>query len=40
MKDTLKKGLELEAKSEFDIRDTEDRLGKIPQERLRLGNEC
>jgi enoyl-CoA hydratase len=29
MKDTLKKGLELEAKSEFDIKDTEERLAKF-----------
>lgn len=29
MKDTLKKGLELEAESEFDIRDTEERLAKF-----------
>jgi len=29
MKDTLKKGLELEAKSEFDIQDTEERLAKF-----------
>jgi len=28
-KDTLKKGLELEAKSEFDIKDTEERLAKF-----------
>jgi len=29
MKDTLQKGLELEAKSEFDIKDTEERLAKF-----------
>jgi enoyl-CoA hydratase len=29
MKDTLEKGLELEAKSEFDIRDTEERLARF-----------
>jgi enoyl-CoA hydratase/carnithine racemase len=29
VKDTLKNGLELEAKSEFDIKDTEERLAKF-----------
>jgi hypothetical protein len=29
VKDTLKKGLELEAKSEFDIKDTEEKLAKF-----------